>query len=279
MRRILHLSDLHYGRDDAELEAPLLEIIGRLRPHLVVISGDFTQRARRRQFQQAAEFIHKIPAKVLAVPGNHDTPLDNPYLRFFRPFHRYRRYINRDLEPRLEDQEMAVVGVNTVNRFAWQRGTFSKRTVRRVCGAFAGRGEKVKIAVLHHPLEHGPGVEKRLMRGASQALRGLADCGADVVLSGHLHTAGAAPFTAEPGLLFVQAGTGLSTRLRGERNTFNLLDIDGGQVRISTWYAERTQGAEPVFRHGENATYQRGPRGWEQGQKPIDPPPLRVVSG
>ena len=54
MKRILHLSDLHYGRAREDLEEPLLEVIDRLRPDLVVISGDFTQRARRGQFARAS---------------------------------------------------------------------------------------------------------------------------------------------------------------------------------------------------------------------------------
>ncbi len=259
MRRILHLSDLHYGHADAELEEPLLETIVRLRPDLVVISGDFTQRARRQQFRDAAAFVARIDAPVLSVPGNHDTPIDNLYRRFVTPFHRYKAYIDPVLEPAVEDEEMQVVGVNTVNRFSWQRGRFSGRTVRRVCNAFAEVGGKLKVVVVHHPLEHGPTVEKRLMRGARAALTALSDCGADVVLSGHLHTASAAPFTAAPGLLFVQAGTGLSTRLRGETNNFNLLDVEGPRVSVTTWQAEGRS-----FGPGASATYARGVGGWER---------------
>ncbi len=259
MRRILHLSDLHYGRDDAALEEPLLGTIASLRPDLVVISGDFTQRARRRQFAEAAEFVARIEAPVLSVPGNHDTPIDNLWRRFVTPFHRYKAYIDPVLEPSVEDDEMHVVGVNTVNRFSWQRGRFSRRTARRVCNAFAEAGDKLKVVVVHHPLEHGPTVEKRLMRGASAALSALSDCEADVVLSGHLHTASAAPFTAAPGLLFVQAGTGLSTRRRGESNNFNVLDVEAGRVSITTWGADELE-----FAPGESATYARGATGWER---------------
>ena len=84
------------------------------------------------------------------------------------------------------------------------------------------------------------------------------------MLSGHLHTASAAPFTAAPGLLFVQAGTGLSTRLRGETNNFNLLDVDGPRVSVTTWTAARDDGGTPAFAPGESATYARGRDGWER---------------
>ncbi|TDL76239.1 metallophosphoesterase [Palleronia sediminis] len=237
MARIVHLSDLHFGRDRPELSTPLLAAVNGLSPDLVAISGDFTQRARHHQFAEAARFKARIEAPVLAVPGNHDTPLDNLWVRFLRPFSRYRKAIDPDLEPDWSDNRVKVTGVNTVNRFSWQRGRISGRTVREVCHAFADAGERLRIVVLHHPLEHGPEVDKRLMRGSAVALDRLGGCGADIVLSGHLHSTIAAPFRAAPSLLFVQAGTGLSDRLRGERNTFNVVEGDRRAVAIETWAA------------------------------------------
>ncbi|MBN9886037.1 metallophosphoesterase family protein [Salipiger abyssi] len=239
MTRVLHLSDLHYGRERAGLEEALLSAIDRLDPDLVAISGDFTQRARVSQFARARGFLDRLTQPWLAVPGNHDTPLDNLWVRMFAPWKRYRRAISPELEPRHETENMVVVGVNTVNRFAWQRGRLSERRIERACAGFAEAGERARIVVLHHPLQHGPEVEKRLMRGAGAALRRFADCGAQIVLSGHLHQTVVAPFRAHPGLLFVQAGTGLSDRLRGgERNTFNLLTLSGPRVSVETWGLE-----------------------------------------
>ncbi|MCA8880138.1 MAG: metallophosphoesterase [Rhodobacteraceae bacterium] len=248
MRRILHLSDLHYGRDLPELEAPLLETIHQLAPDLVAISGDFTQRARVWQFDRARAFLDRLGPDMLAVPGNHDTPLDNLWIRLVRPWARYRAAIAAELEPVHRDDEMVVAGVNTVNRFAWQRGRFSGHTADRICRAFADAGDRLKVAVLHHPLEHGPDETKRLMRGAGPALARLRACGTDIVLSGHLHSTVIAPFSAAPGILFVQAGTGLSGRLRGESNMFNLVDADPDRITITPYEAKgvRFVPAEPV---------------------------------
>lgn len=271
MTRLLHLSDLHYGRDDPELEGPLLETIAQIDPDLVVISGDFTQRARVSQFERARAFLDRIEAPTLSVPGNHDTPLDNLFLRFFRPFHRYKRAIDRQLEPIHEDDAVMVAGVNTVNRFSWQRGRMSPRTTARVCKYFDEQPEKVQIAVLHHPLEHGPNVDKRLMKGARAALRTLADCGTDVVLSGHLHEASAQPFSTAPGLLFVQAGTGLSTRLRGESNTFNMLDIDGARIAVTTWSSQPNGANRAGFRPSGTAIFARSDSGWDRVSESVEP--------
>jgi 3',5'-cyclic AMP phosphodiesterase CpdA len=257
MIRILHLSDLHFGRDRPELEGPLVHTVNRLAPDLVAISGDFTQRARRGQFEQARAFLGKLAPDTLSVPGNHDTPLDNLFMRFLRPFHRYKRFIDRELEPSLETKEMVVIGVNTVNRFSWQRGRLSPRTIRKIAEGFADAGERLRVVVLHHPLEHGPEVEKRLMRGANAALTALNDAGADVVLSGHLHNTVTRPFAIAPGCLFVQAGTGLSTRLRGESNTFNLLTANREKIVIDTFSA----GDDAVFEVRGRTTFSRDTAG------------------
>ncbi len=182
--------------------------------------------------------------------------------RLLRPWRRYRRYIDRDLEPTFEDDEIAVVGVNTVNHLSWQRGRIGRHTVRRVCGAFAGHEERrMHIAMLHHPLEHLPEVEKRLMRGARKALARLGECGADIVLSGHLHTWRAETFADESGVLLVQAGTGLSTRHRDEPNDFNLLTIEGRAVRVDRFVAPI---GETAFTRAASARFEKTDGAWWQ---------------
>lgn len=100
MRTIVHLSDLHFGRLDNALVDPLGEIVRAMRPNLVVVSGDLTQRARTSQFQAAAAFLNTLLVPWLAVPGNHDVPLHNLFARFFRPLANYRRYIHEIPRPR-----------------------------------------------------------------------------------------------------------------------------------------------------------------------------------
>jgi len=237
MRRLAHLSDLHFGRDRPELLDPLVTAVNAQAPDLVAISGDLTQRARRGQFRAARRFIDRLEAPVLTVPGNHDVPLYNLVSRVFWPWRAYRRWISRDLEPEFTDDEVIVLGVNTVNPLAHQSGWFTPRALERVRKAFeATKGRRTRIVIAHHPLEHLPGEKKKEMRGAEEALDELARLKADVVLSGHLHSWLADPFAEKPGLdavLQVHAGTGLSNRLRGEENDFNILDIEAGAITVT----------------------------------------------
>lgn len=263
MRRIVHVSDLHFGRDTPELVGPLIASVNALRPDLVAISGDLTQRATATQFRAAAAFIAALRAPVLTVPGNHDVPLHNLALRLSMPWRRWRRWIGRDLEPQFHDDEIAVVGVNTVNPLAWQQGHFPDRAIRRVCAAFGGpKAGRTYIVVAHHPLEHRPGERKALIRNAARAVQGLSDCGVDVVLSGHLHSWGADPFILVEGrrsALQVQAGTGLSDRLRGEANDFNLLEVEGPTIAVRRHSFDPARG---TFTQIGPVTFAETPAGW-----------------
>ena len=93
MTRLLHLSDLHFGFERAALVEPLLERVNASNADLVVVTGDLTHRARSAQFAQAAAFLRRIEAPLIAVPGNHDIPLYKLADRMMRPFQRWRRSI------------------------------------------------------------------------------------------------------------------------------------------------------------------------------------------
>jgi 3',5'-cyclic AMP phosphodiesterase CpdA len=262
-RRLAHLSDLHFGRTRPELLEPLVAAVTAARPDVVAISGDLTQRARDWQFREARAFVDRLGVPCVIVPGNHDVPLDRPIRRLFDPWGAYRRWFGPDLEPAFRDAEMIVLGMNTADPLSWQRGRIRGRALQRVRAAFAEAGPGVaRIVVAHHPFEHQPDERKALMHGAREALDALAACGADIVLSGHLHAWRAEPFAVREGragVIQVHAGTGLSTRLRGEENDFNLLTLAPGVVTV-----ERHAAREDDLRFLPVATarFRSGHAGW-----------------
>jgi len=271
MRVVAHLSDLHFGRIRAELLTPLLDSVHAARPDLVVISGDLTQRARASQFADAQRFLAALPQPVLVVPGNHDVPLDAAWIRLLSPWRRYRRWISRELEPRYEDAELVVAGINTAAPFTWQRGWITSRAVTRACGVLGRVQGRVRLVVTHHPFVHAPQfVDKALMRGAGRAIRGLAECGTDILLSGHLHDARAEVHRVLTpngrAVLLVQAGTGLSSRIRGMGNDYNLLRIQGNAVRISRFATPADQAA---FRCVAETRFARRDDGWGHAGEPV----------
>ena len=238
MRTIVHLSDLHFGRIDPLLPGALVESVEAVRPDLVAVSGDLTQRARPKEFEQARAFLDALPSPQIVVPGNHDVPLYNAYLRFFGGLRRFRRYICEDLEPTYADEEMAIIGLNSARSLAFKGGRINPRQVEQarewLC-SFPPR--VVKIIVIHHPFDLPPGHGGRVVGRAQMAMRRLADCGADLFLSGHLHLG----YTGHTSIryqiqglsaLIVQAGTATSTRGRGEANSFNVIRMEPPEIEV-----------------------------------------------
>lgn len=239
MRTIVHLSDLHFGRTDGEIIKPLIDTVTRLGPHLVVVSGDLTQRARTDEFQAARRFLDALPQPQIVVPGNHDVPLYDIYSRFLRPLKQYRRHISEDTEPTYVDAEIAVVGVNTARSLTFKDGRINIAQITGIRHRLrAIDSHVVKIIVTHHPFDLPAEYhEDELVGRAPLAMKTLADCGADLLLAGHLHTSHAGNTDARYGIadysaLVVQAGTATSTRVRGETNSFNVIRVSTACVSI-----------------------------------------------
>ena len=270
MTRIAHLSDLHFGTEAPDLPAALAGALRALRPDLVVVSGDLTQRARDGQFRRARALLDGLGPPWLAVPGNHDVPLWNLAARLLRPFGGYRRHIAPELAPRWRDPAVTVAGLNTVDPLAWEAGRFRPGDAGRLAEAFADAGDRLCVVAMHHPPIHPRDARKRLMRGAADALAALAAAGADVVLCGHLHAWATAPITARKGgreLLLVQTGTTLSTRRRGEANDFNLLTVDGAELTVERWAHD----GQRAFRRDGSHRFRHAGASWHR----MDPAPSR----
>jgi 3',5'-cyclic AMP phosphodiesterase CpdA len=268
LRTILHVSDLHFGRIDPATLEPLLAAAKEIRPHVVVVSGDLTQRARAWQFREARDFLAALPQPQVVVPGNHDVPLYNVALRFADPLANYRRYITDDLEPFYRDDEIAVAGINTARSLTFKGGRINERQVARVRERLCALPDGVaRVIVTHHPFDLPEGrAEADLVGRARMAMEAFVACGADVIVSGHLHvshTAHTAIRYKLPGrsALVVQAGTATSTRERGEPNSFNVLAVERQRISVErrVWRA-----ADRTFVAGAREIFRRTGEGWER---------------
>jgi len=265
MRRLAHISDLHFGREEPAVVEGLLADLAEAKPDLVVVSGDLTQRARRAQFRACAAFLERLPAPRLVVPGNHDIPLYDVARRFLDPLGRYRRFIGA-LEPLYADPELAVLGLDTVRPTRWVDGRVSAAQVEHIRTRLGPLPPEVfKVIVTHHPFVPAPrDPSPARIEGAPAALAAAEAAGVELFLAGHLHAGYLADLrqhhaSLRRSILVAQAGTAVSNRRRGEPNGYNLITIapPDFSFEVRAWDGTRfqTRTVDP---------YRRGATGWRK---------------
>ena len=269
--RIAHLSDIHFGANDPTIVAATEAWLLDRRPDLIVISGDFTQRARTGQFRAAGAYVARLRDAgftVLAIPGNHDIPFYDVVRRFAAPLDRYKRFIGPDLCPWFENESVAVLGINTARSLTFKDGRINRDQLAMIHDRFeAVAPEKTRILVTHHPLfalPIGTGGELSEAVGHHQdAVVAVCRAGVHIALAGHFHrtyaesarrmveTAGSA--------LVMQAGTATSTRLRNdELQSFNWIHAhrnDDIELQVIAWDGS-------AFQRGNHVRFTREDGDW-----------------
>ena len=268
MARLIHLSDLHFGAHDQRLVDAVAERVDEEKPDLVVISGDFTQRARTEQFKEACDFLERLRDAghdVLAVPGNHDVPLYDVFRRFLSPLTRYQRYIDDTLCPVHQLAGVTVLGINTARSLTFSEGRINEEQIQFIRDTFSRSDpDAMRVLVTHHPLFALPvgetGEVKQAVGRSELALDAAGEAGVDMLLAGHHHTASshsARDLVTRAGpALVVQAGTATSIRLRDESQSFNRIDIEGEAVALTlqSWSGDKFESstAQNYVREGDH---------------------------
>ncbi len=236
--RLFHASDLHFGAEDRAALNWFADRVAQGRPDAVIITGDITMRARAREFAAAAQWLGTLAAPVTVEIGNHDMPYFNLFERFARPYRRYGR-MEAMVEAVIDLPGLAIIPLHTTApaqwRLNWSKGVVSRKWLSRTLAAVAharSEGREVLIAA-HHPLRESGTRGTALTRGGNRALAALIGAGARAVLSGHVHD----PFdlthrNADGEIRMIGAGT-LSERVRTTRPSFNLLELDDQQWRVT----------------------------------------------
>lgn len=265
MLTIVQISDIHFGPHYVpEVGEALVEAVHGLAPDILVNSGDFTQRAKREQFEDAWRFMARMPdVPTVVVPGNHDVPLYRVFERLFSPYRYYHEFISPDNDTVLRHPSATIVALDsTAPRRAITNGRLDADQLELCRRVFADAPEgAARIVVCHHHLAPAPDYEGgQILPHAQRILEALQGMGVELILGGHMHRAYIGnSLDVHPGgqrdrgIIIVQSGTSTSRRGRArekEKNTFNLLRISDSIVRITHYMFFDDIGAfAPMSRH------------------------------
>jgi 3',5'-cyclic AMP phosphodiesterase CpdA len=262
---ILQISDLHFGPPFLpEVGEAVLRIAPRLKPDLIVVSGDLTQRAKPEQFAAAREFLARLPeVPRVVVPGNHDVPVYRVLERLTNPLGQYRRHFPEQTDRVVPLDGAVVVALDSTSPYR----TITNGRVHNDQLEFCERAFRdapagaARIVVAHHHFVPAPDYEiDRAMPKAKRALGRFLDLGVDLILGGHLHRAYIgntldiyAGRHRERGIIVVQCGTTTSRRGRGrerEKNSLNLIKVGAEMLRVTHYmYFSEVDEFAPLSRH------------------------------
>ncbi len=261
MIRIAHISDLHFGREIPEVVEALVDELHALHPDLIAVSGDLTQRARAAEFLKVRVFFDRLPQPLIVVPGNHDVP-DYRLTRFVAPWSRWKRWLGSDMEPVVEGDRFCAVGINSARRWGpyldWSRGRVNLAQIRRVEQVFSQGAKDLHILVAHHPfLLTASSASRHAIARADIALPRWFRAQVDLILGGHVHMAYSG---VVDGIVVAQTGTTLSSRLKGEPNSYNRIRADTDSIEIDNmvWF-------DGGFKCQDTARYCKRQAGWVAG--------------
>ncbi|HYP07657.1 MAG TPA: metallophosphoesterase, partial [Bryobacteraceae bacterium] len=233
-----------------------------------------TQNAEPKEFQEAAALLAKLPGRRILVPGNHDMAFLNPVRRVTQRLRLYRKYITSDNQPFYSDEELVVLGLNTARVSHLRNGRIRRWQVDLLEEKMnATPREAVRVLVTHHPFDLPEKVHARELLGQKgEILERVAAC-VDLMLAGHMHISHSGP-TAERyklagrSAVFVQAGTAISLRARGEPNAFQIIRTNPGEIEVQTmqFFADHS-----AFMPQAISKFHRSTSGWSRAEITVLP--------
>ncbi|MBS7288574.1 MAG: metallophosphoesterase [Candidatus Freyarchaeota archaeon] len=231
---VAHISDIHLtsGYFSRELGENVVEEVNRVKPDLLVVTGDLTDNGHPHEYREAKAFLDRFKVeRVLVVLGNHDSR-NAGYMLFEELFGS--RY------PSVEVGPLRVVGVDSTEPDLddGHIGRLAYRIVEDELKGFSG----VKAVALHHHLVPIPGTgrERNIPSDSGDFLKLLSDLNVHLVLCGHKHVPW---FWKLNEILIINAGTATTLRLKAHTPpSFNLITVNRNRVvaeRVNSETLER----------------------------------------
>lgn len=265
MITILHASDLHFGPAFNRVAGEAFQVAARkVTPDVIVLSGDFTQRAKVEEYREARAYLDRLPdLPVVVTPGNHDVPLYRIAERVFAPYRNYRSWISGELDSATRIPGAVIVSLaSTAPLRAIVNGRIDAGQLEFAAQVFQEADPAdARIVVAHHHFAPAPDYEgDRAIPGARGVLDAMSGMEVELILGGHLHRAYIGNSLdvypgqdREHGIVIVQSGTTTSQRGRAReraKNSFNVIRVATDHLEITHFmYFDDLEGFAPFSTH------------------------------
>lgn len=245
---VLHTSDYQVGRPYLPRAADaMIELAHEVQPDVVVASGDLTQRAKRREFEEARALLERFgDVPLVTTPGNHDVPVYRTLERLTAPFRNWRRFSgDPELDSVTRVKGATFVALNSAEPLrAIVAGRLRGRQMAFAHEAFrqAPPGDHRIVVVHHHFVPVPGGGAGRPLSGAAELLREFEGMGVSAILGGHVHQLHFNSSTELTGsrrsVPVLSTGTTTSRRGRGPEaaaNTLCVLRFSADDVTVTPY--------------------------------------------
>ena len=194
-RSLAYLGWLRKRAGAVRPEALLADVAAHGADH-VAVTGDLTNLALPGEFAAARDWLARLgpPARVTAIPGNHDATVPVPWERgvgLWRPW-MADGGAQQERFPFLRRRGLvALVGLSSAvptppGSAAGWLGAGQLARLPPLLEA-AGREELFRVVLVHHPPLPGPGGWRKALRDRDALREALRRSGAELVLHGHHH--------------------------------------------------------------------------------------------
>ena len=244
--KIIHISDLHFGMHHEHIIDYFLMDLSAIKPDVILISGDLTQRAKTLQYKMFQSFLIKLQGVVCMVPGNHDIPLHDFFSRIFNPFEKYTSLVTPKLNAEFANTEIRILGVNSVNPFRIKDGKLTSKTLSHIKDYFSSSFNGLNVLFFHHNFDYLEGLHKPL-ENYQQFLTYLKDSPIDIVCTGHSHYANLTLIEKNnhQSCLILHAGSLLCKRSKDGLNSYYLIETKKNGCTID-WRVFKNKGFETL---------------------------------
>ena len=236
MFTVLHASDLQCGRPfrPGAAEA-FIRLTSETSPDAIVVAGDLTQRAKKREFALATSILDRLPSVPrIVTPGNHDVPLYRLWERILNPYQNWRAAISPDLDTVTTLDRATFVALNSsAPRRSIVNGRVDADQIELARNAFASApATHLRVLVVHHHFVPVPdGTDGKTLPRATELVASFESMKVDFVLGGHVHQTHVTTSSNllgdrdRPGVPLIACGTTTSWRGRGAEDGLNSLNV------------------------------------------------------